>query len=306
MRREALTILAASIITSLCAGSSNAQVTSPELVSPDFVTPVTLQQRPESIYAPAAPPREDQGVNEGAVHLDLTVRYMTDYVYRGVDRSEVGGREDAPNLQFDGKLEFDLGKFPHPFVNLFVNVYDSDPISRFQEVRPVIGFDWPIKPLTFSGGNITYIFPERDEQNTSEAFFKIALDDAFLWSTERPIFSPYAMAAYDYDLWNGWYIEIGAKHDFVFEDTGFVLTLLADFSYVIANEQFLFRGTNDTGFQHYDIGLVANYSLNTLFNFPRRFGEFGVQAYLFYTDGLDPDLRADTQIWGGVGINFKY
>src|SRR5690242_14032229 len=56
----------------------------------------TLQQEPESIYAPPQPPREDEGLNEGGVHIDLTVRYMTDYVYRGIDFSEVGGAEDAP------------------------------------------------------------------------------------------------------------------------------------------------------------------------------------------------------------------
>ena len=303
MRGNAFSILTVALfVASFAASSSRAQ-----LAAPDFVTPISLQQRPESIYAPATPPREDQGLNEGAVHLDLTVRYMTDYVYRGVDRSEIGGREDAPNLQFDGKLDFDLGKFPHPFVSLFVNVYDSDPISRFQEVRPVLGFDWPIRPLTISGGNITYIFPDRDELNTSEGFFKIALDDAFLFSTERPIFSPYALVAYDYDLYNGWYFEIGMKHDFIFEDTGFKLTLLADASYVLDNSQFSADGgLTDTGFQHYDVGLVGQYSLNTLFNFPRRYGEFSIEAYLFYTDGIDPDLLSDTQIWGGIGINLKY
>ncbi|MBC8106055.1 MAG: hypothetical protein H7Z14_05655 [Anaerolineae bacterium] len=302
MRGKAFAIWTTSVVAGLCASSIRAQVSSPNLAAP-----ISLQQRPESIYAPPAPPREDQGVNEGAVHMDFTVRYMTDYVYRGIDRSEIGGREDAPNLQFDGKVDFDLGKFPHPYVNLFVNVYDSDPISRFQEVRPVLGFDWPIRPLTFSGGNITYIFPDRDEINTSEAFVKIALDDAFVWSTERPIFQPYALVAYDYDLYNGWYFEIGMKHDFIFEDTGFKLTFVADVGYSMDNEQFRAVGsTSDTGFQHYDVGLIGQYSLNTLFNFPRRYGEFSLEAYLYYTDGIDNDLSADTQIWGGVGMNFKY
>ena len=169
MRREFIALLVTLVLPLSLATPARAQSVS---ASPSFASPLTLQQRPESIYAPPAPPREDEGINEGAVHLDLTVRYMTDYIFRGVDRSEVGGREDAPNLQFDGKLDFDLGKFPHPFIALFVNVYDSDPISNFQEVRPVIGFDWPIKPLTISGGNTTYLFPDRDEINTNEVFFQ--------------------------------------------------------------------------------------------------------------------------------------
>src|SRR5689334_10623700 len=92
---------------------------------------------PESVYPPPAPKREDEGVNEGAVHLDLAVRYMTDYIYRGLDRSDgmgltvsgdgsgggaktdiskAFGHEDAPNLQVDSKLSFDLGKLPHPYL----------------------------------------------------------------------------------------------------------------------------------------------------------------------------------------------
>ena len=81
------------------------------------------------------------------------------------------------------------------------------------------------------------------------------------------------------------------KRDFVFEDSGFVLTLLGDVSYVLDNEQFLARGTNDSGFQHYDVGLIGTYSLNTLFNVSRRYGEFSVQGYLYYTDGIDNNLR---------------
>ena len=38
------------------------------------------------------PPDESQGVNEGAVHTDLTVRYMTDYIFRGLDRSDLRAR----------------------------------------------------------------------------------------------------------------------------------------------------------------------------------------------------------------------
>lgn len=274
-----------------------------------FSTPLTLsiEQQPESIYAPPEPPRPGQGVNEGAVHLDLTVRYMTDYVFRGIDFSEVGGREDAPNVQFDGALWMDLGKLPHPFVGLFINVYDSDPVSEFQEIRPTVGFDWTIKPLTFTFGNNTFIYPDRDPLNTNEVYTRVALDDSFLWGTTRPVFSPYAFAAYDYEVYNGWYMQAGVKHDFMVEDTGITLTLLADVSYVMGLQQYALPGTTtDDGFQRYELGAVATYSLNTLLNVSKRYGEFSFQGYMYYTDNIDHGLRADTQIWGGVGINFKY
>jgi hypothetical protein len=149
--------------------------------------PLFLQDQ-ESIYAPPEPVKEQEGVNAGGVNFRLTVNYMTDYVYRGVDHSEVGGAEDAPNLQFDAKLSFNLGKLPHPFIGVFANIYNDDPISRFQEIRPTAGFDWTLKPLTFSAGWIYYVYPEREEMNTSEAFASVTIDDSFLFHTAQPIF----------------------------------------------------------------------------------------------------------------------
>src|ERR687898_808858 len=45
----------------------------------------------ESVYAPPAPPSDAEGANTGGINLDLTVRYLTDYLYRGVDRTRFIG-----------------------------------------------------------------------------------------------------------------------------------------------------------------------------------------------------------------------
>ena len=302
-----LAAVAAAAKPSLAPAQTAASAVGAQSVRPSDFT--LVQQQPETIYAPPRARSEEEGVNEGAVSLDLTVRYMTDYVYRGIDFSEVGGSEDAPNLQIDAKISFDLGKLPHPFIGVFVNYYDSDPISQFQEIRPNVGFDWPIKPLTFSAGYNSYIYPDRDTNSTSEVFGRIEMDDSFLWSTPRPILSPYVYAAYDIDLYNGWYFEAGLKHTFYFEETGLSLTVLGDVAYVLGHEQFLIAGPDSDedadGFQHYDVGMIADYSLNNLLNISRRYGQFSLQGYLFYTDNIDDDLIGDTQIWGGVGIKFR-
>ena len=44
----------------------------------------------------------------------------------------------------------------------------------------------------------------------------------------------------------------------------------------------------------------------TLLNIPRRYGDWRLKGYLFYTDGIEDELRADTQLWGGMGIQFSY
>ena len=268
---------------------------------------LTLMADEQSVYAPPAPPREEEGLNMGGVNFDLVFRYASDNVYRGVSRSEGIENRHSPNFQFDGRLDFNLGKLPHPFIGAFVNIHSDDPISRFQEVRPYVGLNWNLRPFVLEGGNITYIFPERDELNTGEVYAKVTFDDSWLFRTDAPIVSPYVYAAYDYDKYNGWYVEAGLKHDFVFENTGITITALANIAFVMNNPYFATTpGGKDTGLQHYEIGLIGNYSLNHLFQLSPRYGTFTLEGYLYFDDRTSSDLRADIQIWGGGGIGFHY
>jgi hypothetical protein len=269
--------------------------------------PFSLAQIPESVYAPPTPLREGEGVNQGGVHVDLVVNYLTDYIYRGIDRSEVGGTEDSPNLQVDARLSFDLGKLPHPFVGVFVNTYDADPVSRFQEIRPYFGFELDLRPLLIEAGHLAYIYPERDDLTSGEVYVKITLDDAYVLGNEDPILSPYFMGAYDYDLNNAWYFEVGVSHEFAIPDTGITLELIGDVGYNRGlRQQFVFMTDEEEGFTHFDVGVIGSYSLNTLFNISQRHGEWTLKGYLFYTDKLDSDMATTTQMWGGVGLGFHY
>lgn len=314
MRGAAVLVAAAVVVmASLCAAPARGAGVDAPVVRPAF-----LVDDPETIYAPLEPPKPNSGVNEGGVRTTINVSYLTDYVFRGVDRGEVGAfgpgepardddiAEDAANLQFDGKLAFDLGRLPHPFVGVFVNVFNDDPVSRFQEVRPYAGLDWNLRPIRVTAGWQAFIFPERDDFNTSEVFARIQLDDATVFRADRPVLSPYVYAAYDYDRWDGVYLEAGVTHDFPVGDTGIVLTAVADVGFALGNGFFTRRAGDDTGFQHYDVGLVGSYPLNGLLNVPRRYGEFKLKGYVFYTDGIERNLRADTQLWGGVGVQFDY
>jgi hypothetical protein len=303
MRLSAYTFLALFATIAATARSAYAEV--------QPLKPLQLAQldEVESIYEDVGPPKPEQGWNQGGVTFDLTVSYLTDYMFRGVERSDNGGNEDAPNLQFDGSFEFDLGHGPHPLAGVFVNVFEDDPISEFQEIRPYFGFKWNIRPLLFDARYVTYIFPEREDMNTNEVTLSLTLDDSRIWRTEKPVLSPYAFAAYDFDLYNGVYVEVGMKHDFELEGTGLVLTAIADVGYVTGHPFFTDHSSSDPtadGLQHYDLGLIGTYSLNTLLNIPRRYGQWAAKGYLYYTDGIESGLLADTQLWGGVGIEFKY
>ncbi len=292
-----------SISASEGANPSEADAQTPSLVPP---VRLALFDEPESVYPPPTAPTPDEGYNAGSVNFKMEASYWTRYVYRGVDQT-TNGKATENSLQFRGISEFDLGKLPHPFIGLFVNVFNNDPVSRFEEVRPFAGLKWTIKPLTIEVGYQNYLFPSRRAQDTQEVWASIALDDSRIFRTEKPIFSPYIYGAYDFELYHGFYVEAGIKHDFLIQDTGITLTPSAAAAYVISDKYFREAGDNhDTGLQHFEAGMTLGYNLNSLINIPRRYGQWRLKGYLFYTDGIENRLRADSGLYGGGGISFEY
>jgi hypothetical protein len=259
---------------------------------------------------PAEAPTQwgDQEVNKGRVHLSLDFAYANRYVYRGVDHDAVASHGNSLNLLFDGRLEFDFGKYPHPFVELFTNVFDADPLSRFQEIRPIIGADWDLKPFDFTVSQISEIYPERESLNIPEVDIKITLDDYLLLNTDKPFLSPYVLGAFDYQKNEGWYLEFGVKHDFVFEDLGLTVTPEANVAWISGlKQEFVFLNTlHNTGWQHFELGLTISYSLNHLLNVSKKYGEFDVKGYGFYDDKLNSLIVASNAFWGGIGLGFRY
>jgi hypothetical protein len=262
----------------------------------------------DSVYATPPPPRGDEGINNGAVHFDLDFTWVNRYLYRGVDHDSVATHGNSLNLLFAGRVTFDLGKYPHPFVGLFTNIYDADPVSRFQEIRPYAGLSWDLRPFLLEAGDIEYIYPQREQFNVPEVYLKIGLDDSMIFRTEEPILSPYVMAAYDYYRNEGWYVEGGIKHDFTFEDYGLTLTPQASVGWISGLEQqfVIVNPGQTTGWQHLEVGMTITYSLNTLLNVSSRYGEFDIKGFVYYDEKLSANITANDVAWGGVGIAFKY
>jgi hypothetical protein len=262
----------------------------------------------DTVYGPPpASPQQEPG-NNGDVTFNLNADYATDYVYRGVNQDDVGPSGNSLNLLIDSRLTFDFGAYPHLFVAIFANVYDADPVSRFQEIRPSVGGTWDLRPFLIEFGHNSYIYPEREQFNTSELYAKVTIDDSLIFNTDNPIFSPYAMAAFDFNTGKGWYTEIGVSHDFKIEDWGLTLTVKAAAAYIFRlDQQFIFVNTvQDTGWQHAEGGIYANYSLNTLLNIPRRYGQFNLTGFVIYSGKLSKQITASDVLWSGGGIAFTY
>ncbi|HEX4056583.1 MAG TPA: hypothetical protein VHX86_20170 [Tepidisphaeraceae bacterium] len=282
-----------------------------QMVKTDLALETALnnQEDPFASGEPSSPPEwGDQHLNNGGTHFSLDFAYANKYVYRGLDHDVVASHGNSLNLLIDGRLEFDFGKYPHPFVELFTNIYDADPISRFQEIRPIVGADWNLRPFDLELENIDYIYPDREAFNVPEIDTKITFDDSLLFDTAKPIFSPYVLGAFVYQKNQGWYLEFGVKHDFSFEDLGLVITPEVNVGWISGlNQQFVIvNPVHNTGWQHFEFGVTISYSLNVLLNVSKRYGEFDVKGYGFYDDRLSTYITASNAVWGGIGLGFKY
>jgi hypothetical protein len=288
--------------------------------------PLMAQQPRESVYAPPTPPREGEGINEGAVQVSFDVGYFTDYIWRGIERFEFdpefprdpdsppanpqAEKEDAANIQLNVKLRWDLGKLPSPFVHAFVDAAEdtAEGDSSFREIRPTVGFDWNLRPFLLTFGNTNYIFPESDFDfngvpESGEVFARVEIDDSYFTRLEKPLLSPYVFCAYDYDKFEGFYIEAGVRHVMEIEETPITLAFEGHVAYVSGLAEVF---GDSSGFQHYQAGMTMEYSLNQLFNFSTRYGDWSIRGYVYYTGGIDNDLSAVDQLWGGAGIGFRY
>lgn len=323
----------------LCAGAATARGDNSAWASPDSATPAAAplnsvcdsaaapppqtaldalgssalllddSEDDNAVYGPPPlSPEQQEGTNSGGVNLDLDIGYATDYVYRGVDHDDVGPSGNSLNLLIDSRLTFDFGPYPHLFVGVFADVYNADPVSQFQEFRPSVGADWNLRPFLLELGHNSYIYPQRENFDTSELYLKVTIDDSLLFNTDSPIFSPYAMGAFDFGSGKGWYVETGLRHDFVIEDWGLTLTVKGDVAYIARLQtQFIFTNTEqDTGWQHAEGGLYASYSVNNLLNIPRRYGEFNLTGFVTYSGKLSKQLTASNVLWSGGGLAFRY
>ena len=267
-----------------------------------------LDAVPESVYGIPEIRTPGAGFNDGGVHFGFDVRYATDYVFRGFEPVEPQVSEDAVNVSVDAELYFDLGRLPDPFVRIITNTAEGDDISNFQVIRPLVGLRWEFEPFELTVGHQSFTYPDRTNLDSSEVYLEFQLNDAVFGGDEGAFLGPYVFAAYDYDAFEGVYVEGGVRREFRVGDSALHVGYNAHVAYVDGLGE-LFSATSDideSGFQHYQVGATLRYDLNELLNLSRRYGQWSVEGYLNYTDGIDDDLLAETQLWGGGGFVFRY
>jgi hypothetical protein len=290
--------------TSLLVSVAMLVIASPSLAQDLAVEPSEglLADVPETVYEPVPIRQPGSGFNDGAVSLDIGVIYRTDYVFRGIEPVEPDSGEDAANVGIDGTITFDLGRLPDPFVRLFTNTAEGDQISKFQVIRPTVGLRFDSEVLDVVVAHQSFTYPDRDVLDTSEVYVEVDFNDALLSGDEGKFIGPYAFVAYDYDTFEGIYAEAGFRRSGRQPGSALLVGYDLHIAYVDGLEELF----GDDGFAHYQFGVHAEYDLNTLLNISRRYGRFSLVGELHYTDEIDDEVAAETQIWGGGGLMLRY
>lgn len=266
--------------------------------------------------------------------FDVTYYLYSDYIFRGINFSEYGteGREKL-NHQMTTDMSFDLGKmFGQPAgqwgtvsFGTFFEWYGAQKVldpehggQNLQEVDYVLSWSYDIEPIAtgLTLGYTFYTFPNAKGINTSEWFFSLAHNDAWMWrwlwpNNEDGVLNPSFFFAQDVDIADGGcWMEFGLSHAFGLFDN-FTLTPEVVFA---VDHRWLdpVLGTGRPGatrlaFVRY--GLSGAYDLTPMLHLPDWAGSVSLAAFLYFSDALgnieDNDLIQD-EFYGGMSIGWSW
>ncbi|MEM8874465.1 MAG: hypothetical protein AAGD32_09415 [Planctomycetota bacterium] len=254
-----------------------------------------------TIYgAPRAVPEQSTPTLD--IEFELFAGWASDYVFRGIELLEPTGQEDSSVYPMRARVELMPGEPVSVFAELFAVAGESDPFDGFGTYQPSVGVTLsPDDGLRLTLGHTTFLYPTVD-LDTNEIFATAEVD--LLRSGDGAAFTTvFALGTYDYDRFDGVYGEVGLTTRLPGLDSD-VLRFEAAIAVIDSYDE-LFGG-DGSGLQHYRVGLVSEIELNELLNVSRQRGRVFLDSELFYTDGIEGGLRAETQLWGGVGLRISY
>ncbi len=268
------------------------------------------------------------------VRLDLTYSLYSDYVFRGVNFSEYAaeGRE-KPNHQVSTTVSFDLaraagrpaGQWGTFAFGTFSEWYAAQKMldpeyggQNLQEADYTLSWSYDVEAVatTLTLGYAFYTFPNAKAINTSEWFFGLEHNDAWMWKGLWPdntdgILNPAFRFAQDVDAADGGcWMEFQLSHDFeLFEN--FTLTpaviLAMDHRWL---DPVLGTGrAGSTRLAYVQYGLTGSYDLTPMLCLPKWAGSVSVAGFLYFNDALgsvEDSGVAQDELFGGMSIGWSW
>ncbi len=260
--------------------------------------------------------------------------YVSDYVFRGVNRSEFDGEDgERCNSQLTVGAAWDTGVVGTFGFTIWWEWYsgqlEMDPAShtRLQEVDYTIYWAYDLReivpslPVIFETGWIAYTFNNAtgDCYYTHEWYWGFYLNDGELLGLDQGILNPYIVWYLDLDDYRGSFIEMGMSHDFILADLGMDNTpILKDItvtpSAVMGIDHRYFYPTNEsnnkaTRLANVLYGLAVAYDLSGALNLPERYGNITITGFMNYSHAIANKLRHDLisdEFFGGVSATYEW
>ncbi|MCP4592482.1 MAG: hypothetical protein GY842_17245 [bacterium] len=265
--------------------------------------------------------------------FDVTYYLYSDYIFRGINFSEYPGEgREKPNHQLTTDVSVDIGMlFGHEpgtcgvfTLGTFFEWYAMQKVidpehggQNLQEVDYLLSWAYDLEPIatTFTLGYTWYAFPNAKSINTSEWWFSLEHNDAWMWKwllpdNEDGVLNPSFMFAQDIDVTDGGcWMEFGISHDFeVFEN--FTLTpsmiLAIDHRYL---HPLLDVGEGSTQLAYIQYGINAGYNLAPALQLPDWAGDLTLSGFMYYNQTLgsmEEHGIIQDEFFGGVSVGWSF
>jgi hypothetical protein len=252
--------------------------------------------------------------------VSLSYYLYSDYVFRFVNFSEYGteGRE-KPNHQLTTDFSFDLGDFGSVGFATFFEWYAAQRQvalnpetggANIQEIDYSIYWSYSLEAIytDLTLGYTFYTFPNAKVFNSSEWFFSLEHNDAWMWKgllpeNEDGVLNPSFFFAHDVDALGGVWMEFAFSHTFdVFEN--FTITpgwLVAIDGCYLRDNTFRFAGDQWS--------LVMEYDLGSLMQIPEWAGSLAITGELYWNNpwgNVEDTGIAQDVFWGGMGVHWSW
>lgn len=267
--------------------------------------------------------------------FDLSFGVYSDYVFRGINRSEFAGEgREQLNYQLDGAVTVDIGLLVGEDAGTcgmftfgtwwewYAQQKKLDPVKggqNWQELRYNLTWSYDLDSIasTFHLGYIFYTYPNNKGWNTQEWWFGLDHNDAWMWKkwwpdNEEGVLNPTFRFYQDLRRAgaNTAWMELGLSHEFqVCRNTTMTPSWTLGIDHDFYAEWTGMSRDNTTRLGNMLWGLDITYDLTERLALPANWGNMSLTGSIYFSDALgnaEDDGAIQDEFYGGLAFGWSF